>query len=272
MKTLCFLLLTGCSTLVAKAQWQDSVYGILSQGFDMMFVHNPGRVFDVTFPYTTSTQSGTQTFHGSIAGTFRPQVPMFDLFDLGCGYGQSTVYFAAGVYRTLNNDYAAFVRGGYDYTFTYRWFSIRPGLDLVGLMANNESMGAIDNQNRTVDLFNHESGPTFEVTSTDDNGVSYTNDYDTYHLNIEYRRSSLDISPKIAFNSKTVGRRVFFSLEAGWLLPLYQNSRLRINQVAGDGTPNTLCEVPLHTNGSVGGVYVGAHVSVIVGRRISYRS
>ncbi len=248
----------------------DKPYTLVSVGFDMLFVNDPGHVFGITFPYTTTAAAGTRVFAGNLQGSYRPQVPIVDCLLLNTIYRRWGFYLGAGINRQLNNDYAANIRSGSDYAFPVRWVTLKVGLDMVYFTSRGESLGSIDNYGNTVQALGHTSGPQFTVPEDDGNGNTYDETYDTYRLEVDYNRSSLDIGPRIAFSSKPLFGRAVVSLETGWLWPVLQTSRLRLVQVSDDNghTTNPLASVKLAQNGAVGGVYAGITIGVSLAQRL----
>lgn len=244
----------------------DKPYTLVSTGFDMLFVSDPGHVFGITFPYTTTAAAGTRVFAGNLQGNYRPQVPIFDCLMLNTVYRRWGFYLGVGINRQLNNDYAANIRSGSDYAFPMRGVTLKLGLDMVYFISRGESLGSIDNYGNTIQALGHTSGPQFTVSEDDGDGNTYDQTFDTYRLEVDYNRSSLDIGPRIALSSKPIGGRVVISLETGWLLPVLQTSRLRLVQVSDDNdhTTNPLASVKLAQNGAVGGVYVGITIGVSI--------
>ncbi|TDW97378.1 hypothetical protein [Dinghuibacter silviterrae] len=272
MKTLCFFLaaLLSASAAAAQNSWADGDHPSLFVlgGFNEMFVQDPGHIFNISFPYTTTAVSGTQTFSGSLKGSYRPEVPMFDVLLLDVVYKRSGYYLGYGLNRQLGNDYAGYVKFGYDYAFPFHGLMLKPGLDLVFFTKREERMGSIDNVNQTVSALGIQSGDYYTVTIDDGEYATYDETYSTDHLDIDYSRSSLDLGPRLTLSTRPFWGKAVLSLQAGWLLPLVQTSRLRFEQVSAHASdPTHLAgHVTLPQNGSVGGPYVGITAGVRVGR------
>lgn len=261
--------LIGC-LLAATANAQDWSASATT-GFNYLFVQNPSRVLATNFPYTTTAASGTQHFNGSIQGGYHSQVPMIDLPGLDIAYRRLDFTLGVGLNQDLNNDYALYVRTGASYAFPFRWVTLKPGINLTYFGARREKMGSIDNRGQTVSMFGINSGDYFTETYTYDDGdgttYSYYQDYNTDHLDVDYSTHSLDLGPQLDVAFPAVGR-VTLSLQAGWLLPVYQQSALRFVQVSNDDnsvTTNNLKSVNLPDNGSFGGPFAGVHLAVFLG-------
>jgi hypothetical protein len=270
MKKICIPLIGLLLSGTAAAQTHDWSASVTA-GFNYLFVQNPSHVLGTSFPYTTTAATGTQHFNGSLQGGYHTEVPMFDLPGLDIAYRRLDFTLGVGLNKDLNNDYAWYVYSGASYAFPFRWATLKPGVRLVYFGARREKMGSIDNRGQTLSMFGINSGDQFTETYTNDdgNGTSYSYDqtYNTDHLDVDYSTHSLDLGPQIQLDLKPIGR-VTFGLQAGWLIPVYQQSALRFVQVSNDDnavTTNSLKSVTLPNNGSLGGAYAGVHASVFIG-------
>jgi hypothetical protein len=271
MKTISYtflaLLYAGTTTAQVTRGDTSQVRLYVLSGFNMMFVQDPGHVFDISFPYTTTAATGTQTFHGSLKGGYRPQVPMFDGILLDAVYKRSGFYLGWGLNRQLGNDYASYVKAGYDYALPFHGILVKPGADLVYFTRREERMGAIDNQNQTISALGIQSGEFYTVSQTDGAYVTYDETFTTDHLDIDYSRASVDLGPRITLSTRPLWGKVIFSAQTGWLVPVVQTSRLRFEQATGSThEPTHLAgHVALPNNGSVGGPYVGVTAGIWLG-------
>lgn len=220
-----------------------------------------------TIPYTvTPVPVGSptrQNFTGSLNGPFRSAMYLADLLNVEIVHKNHGIDMGVGMNRDLGNTYGAYLRGGYKYIFTFRGFLLKPGLDLLYLFGHNENMGSIDNAYKMIDMLGFTSKDEFTVGTTDSDGNTTDNTYNTDHLDVDYHRTNLVVEPMIALATKPVWR-MSFSLEAGWLIQAFQNSAVRLVQVGDDSnsTTHTLGSVHIKNDGSIGGPYIGVNVGI----------
>jgi hypothetical protein len=278
MKTICFLLIPLLfSTKTGAQSWKKDTV-ILSAGFGALFLRHPGHAFMKTAPYTvTSVLTGSttdQNFNGSLNGPFNSAMYLVDLLKVEILHKQHAIDFGLGMNRDLGNTYGAYLRGGYAYIFTFHGFLLKPGMDLLYLFGRNENMGSIDNSDKTISLLGYTSRDQFTVGTTDGDGNTTYETYNTDHLDVDYHRTNLIAEPKVTLSSRQLSRQLWrfsLNLEAGWFVQAFQSNVIRLVQVGDDknSTEHTLGSVHIKNDGAVSGAYIGLSVGIEMGHKVA---
>lgn len=270
MRKVYFVVIACALSRIAAAQSQG-VNISLTTGAGFLFNPNPSHAVTTSFPYTTTAAGGTQKFSGSLQGDYHSLAPMFDLPGLDVTYRRLDFSIGTGLRQDFNNDYAWYGRTAISYAFPLHWATVKPGVGLIYFGGRRERLGSIDNRGQDLTMFDFTAYSQFVATYTYDDGYgdfySYDQTYNADHLDVDYSTHSLDIGPQVDLAFPSVGRFTF-SLQAGWLFPVIQQSALRFVQVSYDNyevTTNPVETIKQPHNGSLGGVFGDARVAFSLG-------
>jgi hypothetical protein len=272
MKRLFPLLLALLLLDTADAQLpQQSSYTIISMGFGSVFLKDPGKGFGVSFPYSSfATQPNgvdTQaTFNGAVGNSFSNRMVTVDLPDFEVVFGHDNrhaINLGGGLNKNLENDYSFFLKTGYKYVFTFHDLQIKPGFDVYYLLGHNKTIGSINNIGSEIHVLGFTASDSWTQDYSDDNGNDYQQTYYADHLDVDYRRKSLDLDPNLTLTVNPVGKFVF-SIQAGWFLQISQASQLNFLQSDWTNNKNHVGTISLDHNGTLTGPYVGMSIGMAI--------
>jgi hypothetical protein len=259
----------GAQTKAANARMPSKGYDIVSAGFGEFYPRDPGHDISATFPYMVkdvSTGSVTQqTFSGALHGKFTKPSYLIDLLNLEIVRKHHGSDVGFGLLQEAGGDHGFFLKGGYRYILQLGGLLIKPSIDLYYLNGVDR-MGRIDNKEKEISLFGFTASEQYTTESSDDDGVSMTSTHTADHLDVNYRRYSVLVEPKIILANKPRGAFAI-SLEGGWMLPVSQMSILQFEQRDGSAEGNKVGSISFGKNGFLSGPYVAINVGYVFNRR-----
>jgi len=113
------------------------------------------------------------------------------------------------------------------------------------------SLGTIDNSNRTINLLGHTAPPTFDITTTDDNGNSETDTYTAKNLNVYYKQTDWLLMPKISIGNNpyrgkwskrypSTKQKILWDFSLGYNIPIINKGGIQLVQDDGKGDTQNL--------------------------------
>lgn len=232
----------------AKSNHEHTEYLTLTAGAGILTFHNTPGQMSISFPYTITDASGNishQTFQSrTINGYTRPTL-MGDI-NLGVGTLKNAITF--GVHPTREQ---AYIYAGYGRNFYFdlssrqqnaaedRMFVIKPSINVaVTEYAHAEKqenddnyLGSIDNENETISLLGHISGPTFSYKSNWTNWPYITTTTsDSKSLDLYYAQIDWVIIPEITLSDNPYKHLFRWELNMGYHIPVHENGGIQIFQ------------------------------------------
>jgi hypothetical protein len=254
-------------------------YSILSTGFGYLFSDRVNGNLSESFPYhskdVNTGNTTNQIFQGSLRNPFAGHIFLIDLLNLEVVRNKHSIEGGVGMNTEMNNNYAVFFRGGYNFIFPTRFFLFRAGMDLVYLWGYDEPLGAIDNDNKIIDLLGHEAGTQFTTPAS---RYSPASTHAADQLDIFYRRTHLMLYPKISLTTKR-SAPFHVAVEGGWFCPILQRDTILADQISADNrATNVVARVGINDDGAsatfnnakmnksllVEGLFVGIRVGYFV--------
>jgi hypothetical protein len=284
----------------AQAMSDSDKYTILSAGFGYLFNDKINGQFSETFPYSSrDITTGTLTngiFKGGLKDPFAANLFLIDLFNVEFLRPRHSIAVDLGMNSDLGNNYGACLRGGYAFIFPLHFIRIngkelllfKPSMNLTYMFGYSEPIGSLDNHNKVIDLLGHQAGNQFTIDRTkNDPGGTYNSGL----LNIYFVRRRLLLMPKISLSNQPWGK-LFWSIDAGWAIPVLQSDKLVLQQVGFDDSSKEkiLAVVGFHANGattslnnvaiqkipSPGGLFLAINVGIYIkgchAKYISFRN
>jgi hypothetical protein len=263
MRTLILLCIPLLVWADAGAQTFTDDYNVISIDASTLLARLPGHDITTTFPYTvTSVASGSTSqynFAGALHGRFTSPAYMVGL-NFAQVWRRDHFNFGGGLLREEGGDHGFYLKGGYGYSFFLGDLAVRPALDLYYLVDKNR-MGTIDNRQKQISLLGYTAYEQFIVKEDDGVGNLYDVTYNADHLDVNYRRFSLLADPKVVLSTRPLGRFVV-GLELGWMLQLYQQCDLLLEQSSVHGVTNTAGKVRLDNNGALNGPFAAINIGM----------
>jgi hypothetical protein len=262
------LLSACCACLQTSAQQEDSIpcqknyhYHIITvlAGAGILHSGPNNGLLNISFPYSIDRATDT-IFH---SGDIRPYTKS-KIFVLPVEFevGDLHSFFNAGFSFSIidgkwTNGYKFSLGYGYNFyldgfhhsqTIEGKSFVIKPSISIAYTVDNGSnsgaSLGSIDNQDKTITVFGKTANPTFDVTTTTDDGngntTSSTDTYDARNLNVAYVERELSLVPKIAISNNQYKKGVHWQLEFGYNIPVHELGGFSLTQDDGNGNTNNI--------------------------------
>ncbi len=234
-----------CHFLNAHTQAQtDSVkqeknrHVIFSWSTGMLFIHKRPGQLAISFPYYASNLPSSGQFKGTLGNPFTQDLLLQDLINVEFLSLHHSIGFHIGLipnddHRNSSYSDAYFVSGGYSHLFSIgKCLMIKTGIDL-SFYQFARGLGNIDNRNTDVQVLGYDSGPSFSTSNTLNN-VTTTQTHTTDHLSVDFIENVLAFVPSLRVTSPT-HKKLYWSIQASWFLPLIDKGGLFLSQVDSDG-------------------------------------
>jgi hypothetical protein len=279
-------------------QLDDSLYKrekyvIYSIGIGNLLNKKVPGTLSAMFSYTSkdiSTGITTpQTFNGHFKDPFSPNIYLLDLLNLEIVSKKHFFDIGAGINSNQYDKYSPYFKFGYGHIFPInlvKWHNqsillFKPSMGILYMDGARENLGSIDNNNKVINLLGYTADNQFSVHY---DYVYYGTDktYNASRLAVDFSRSIFMLAPKISISNK-LSNRLYWSIDASWLLQISNYNRFYLNQEANDngGHLKTLAEIKPGTNGlttmfngipftkgpSLSGAYIGVNVGMCLAKK-----
>jgi hypothetical protein len=265
-KTFCAILLMPvcCASFRLFAQQQDSTssqknyhYHIFTTlaGIGILHSGNNNGLLNISFPYSINGSADTLFHSGNIRPYARPKVFVLPVeFEIGDLHSFFNAGFSLSIIGQWTSGYKFSMGYGYNFyldgfrhseSIEGKTFVIKPSISIAYTLDNGDnrdaSLGSIDNQGKTITVFGKTANPSFDVSTTTDDGngntTSSTNTYDAQTLDIAYVQRELSLVPRIAISNNQYKKGPHWQLSFGYNIPVHERGGFSLTQ--DDGNDNT---------------------------------
>jgi hypothetical protein len=165
--------------------------------------------------------------------------------------------------------------GEHEKNNTNKKFVFKASLSIATEYVGSTLMGTIDNTNQTIDVLGYTAKPTWDETTTDDDGNSYTDTYQAKNLTVSYLQFEGSLLPKISIGNNPYRggkvlsryaraflprkrkvlfqqrkRQILWNLSLGYNLPFSNEGEIRLYQNDGSKKSNEVANsINLNTPG-----------------------
>ena len=262
MKPLLILILSVSLSIAAFGQaYNDSArsrehFLILSLGAEYFTYNNYGGLLNISFPYTTTDQSGNTSHHifNQSSST------AFSNAALGGGFGVKYMglrYSIDLTFAYLPSNMNATIALGAGYNFyldiynnggTYiadKPIVITPFFSIIYFDADNDDfLNSIDNQNTIVNVLGNTANPTYQYKASKYSfGTSTAN---AQELEVYYSQNSFLLFPGIQISTNPHSNKFYIGFKAGYYFSISDNEGISLTQ---DNSNTVSSLIPFGTQG-----------------------